>query len=75
LHRYKNQLIYGSAFLFWGIIAFVEVAAYESPIILALSLHFMTSVVTLLALGSKVTKFKPEEILNLNDLKVRILMN
>lgn len=58
--------------MFWGIIAYVEVDAYESPLSLTLCLHFMSAVVTLLALGSKVTKFKPEELLNINELFVRI---
>ena len=33
LSSHKDHLVYGGSFLFWGVIAYVEVAAYYQHII------------------------------------------
>jgi len=51
-NSHKDHLIYGASFLFWGIIAYVEVAAYDHTIQLALFMILMTSLFTILLVGS-----------------------
>lgn len=46
------MMIYGAAYLLWGIIGYVEVPAYEYTIKLAFIIFLMTSLLTILLIGS-----------------------
>ncbi len=52
LFSHKDKLIYGGAYMFWGIFAYVEVHAYIYSMQLAITLFLMTSLFTILYTGS-----------------------
>ena len=52
LFSHKDHLIYGAAFLFWGVICYVEVLAYWHTLEFALTLVVMSSLFTILMIGS-----------------------
>lgn len=63
--------MYGASFLFWGVIAYVEVASYNQHIIqFAITLLLMTSLFAILVIGSQQEKFRPEILIKVDVLKV-----
>lgn len=50
--RIKDPLLYGAAYLFWGIFGYVEAASYYFTIKLALIIFLITSLMTILLIGS-----------------------
>lgn len=66
--RHKDQLIYGAVFLFWGIISYIEVGAYDYSLGFTITIQLITSVITIMAIGSTMEKFKPESLLTVQDL-------
>lgn len=69
VERHRDHLIYGATFLFWAILAYVEVAAYSSHLFtLALTLLLMTSLFTILIICSQFEKFKPEMLFKVEAL-------
>jgi hypothetical protein len=74
LEKHKDHLIYGAAFLFWGVIAYVEVGAYFHQIAqFAMTLTLMSSLFTILIIGSQQEKFRPDLLLKIDALKVRFI--
>ena len=68
--RHKDHLIYGAAFLFWGVIAYVEVLAYWHTLEFALTLTVMTALFTVVMIGSQQERFRPDLLVKLDFLKV-----
>ena len=71
LQHHRDQLVYGLAFVLWGVIAYVEVEAYglRESAELVFSLQLLTSLVGVLAMtvdGS----FKPQLLIKFDYLKV-----
>jgi len=53
VYSHKDHLIYGAAFLFWGVIGYVEVLAYWHTLEFALTLLVMASLFAVLMIGSQ----------------------
>mmetsp|Transcript_10080 Transcript_10080/g.10017 ORF Transcript_10080/g.10017 Transcript_10080/m.10017 type:complete len:162 (+) Transcript_10080:4-489(+) len=66
---FRDELIYGGVYTYWGLVAFFTVDyCYDSVIQLSISLYLMSSLFSILGIAVQSDKLKIESIINVNTI-------
>jgi hypothetical protein len=67
LEKHKEHLVYGAAYLFWGVIAYVEVYAYyEQTFQFAITLTLVSALMNIVLVASQQERFRPDVLLKID---------